>query len=291
MSSSSVTLELITAAPIYSTYITYITFFLDLIGNTLDILVLSNLKIFRLNRCAFYLITESIIDIIQLSQTFINEILKVIYGPDVMNVLIVWCKLRNMLPHWCRLMLASIVCFAALDQYFSTNPQACLRRLSSLRVSRYQIFFAVFLCLLHTVPMAIFQQIRPLFGCIIVNADLTKYYSYFFYPVLNGLFPILMSSLFSILAYRNVRRIVRRQIPIDRRRLEQQLTAMIFVRVIFFVLLQIGFAVYRIYEINVTIVPTNTLEYAAQQWFQVITLSLVYFTHAVILSFVFDKTL
>ena len=53
----------------------------------------------------------------------------------------------------------------------------------------------------------------------------------------NGLLPIFVSSLFSLLAYRNVRRIVRRQIPMDRRRLDQQLTAMIFMRVIFFILL------------------------------------------------------
>jgi hypothetical protein len=208
----------------------------------------------------------------------------------VINVLIVWCKLRNMLPHWCRLMLATIVCFVALDQYFSTNHQIYLRRLSSLKVARYQIFFAVCLCLLHTIPMAIFLQIRPPYGCIITNAVLTRYYSYFFYPILNGLFPILMSSLFSILAYRNVRRIVRRQIAVDRRRLDQQLTAMIFVRVIFFVFLQIGFAAYRIYALNVTIVPTNTLVYATQQWFQAITVSMVYFSHAVILSFLFAKT-
>jgi hypothetical protein len=291
MSSSSVALQFITAASIYSTYITYITFAIGLIGNVLNILVFTRLKIFRLNCCAFYLTVESIIDIVQLSQTVVNEILKLIYGSEPINVLLVWCKLSTMLPQWCRLMLASIVCFVALDQFLSTNHQAYLRRLSSLTVTRYQIVFAVCLCLLHTVPFAIFLQIHSSYGCIITNTYLTEYYSYFFYPVLNGLFPICMSSLFSILAYRNVRRIVRRQIPIDRRRLDQQLTAMIFVRVIFFVLLQIGFTVYRIYALNVKIVPNNTLGYAAQLWVQVITISLVYFSHAVILSFLFSENI
>jgi hypothetical protein len=110
------------------------------------------------------------------------------------------------------------------------------------------------------------------------------YYSYVFYPIINGILPIFVSSLFSVLAYRNVRRIVRRQVPVDRRRLDQQLTAMIFVRVIFYVWLQLPFTIYRIYSINSTIVPGQSIAYAINQWFQGISTALVYFSHAVIVS-------
>jgi len=66
------------------------------------------------------------------------------------------------------------------------------------------------------------------------NSGLIDDYSYFFYRGLNGLFPIFMSVLFSILAYRNVRGILWRHFPFVRRRVDEQLTAMISVRVVFF---------------------------------------------------------
>jgi hypothetical protein len=285
MSNSSYVSNLILAAQIFSSYSTYISFGLGLIGNILNILVFTNLNIFHHNRCAFYLIAESFFDIGQLTQNFANQVWQsTINGVQPVNISLVWCKLRTILPQWFRLILSSIVCFAAIDQFLSTNPILYIRQLSSLKMARYQICFAACLCLLHTIPIAIYLQIRPVLGCIISNDGLIIYYSYAYYPIINGLLPIFISSLFSVLAYRNVRRIVRRQVPLGRRRLDQQLTAMIFVRVIFYVWLQLPFTFYRIYSINSTIVPTQSIAYATNQWFQGISTSLVYFSHAVIVS-------
>ena len=278
MSNSTYVSNLLAAMQAFSSYSTYITFGLGLIGSLLNIVVFTKLKIFRGNRCTFYLIVESIVDIVQLCQMFVNEIWKFsINGIEPVTVSLVWCKLRTIFPQWLRLMLSVVVCSAAVDQFLSTNHIAYFRQLSSLKLARYQICFATCLCLLHTVPFGIFLEIRPLLGCIITNIGLINYSSFFFYPFLNGLFPIFMSSLFSILAYRNVRRIVRRQIRIDRRRLDQQMTAMIFIRVIFYVLLQLPFTMYRIYSLNLTVVKTDTVEYAIRQWLQAISLALVYF--------------
>ncbi len=285
MSVSSYAFNLIVASQLFFSYNAYINFGLGLIGNLLNILVFTNLKIFCHNRCAFYLIVESIVDIAQLSQMFANEIWKLLLnGMNPTSESPVWCKPKTMLVQWFRLMLASTVCFAAIDQFLSTNYSVYLRQLSSLKLARRQICIATVLCLIHTVPFGVFQEIRPSSGCIIINTGMTNYFSFFFYPVLNGLLPIFVSSMFSILAYRNVRRIIRRQIPINRRRLDQQLTAMIFIRVIFFVLLQLPFTIYQICTLHFIIVRGNTLEYAVNQWAQTISIILVYFNNAVILS-------
>ncbi|CAF4217679.1 unnamed protein product, partial [Rotaria sordida] len=74
--------------------------------------------------------------------------------------------------------------------------------------------------------------------------------------------PIFIASLFSILAYRNVRRIVRRQIPIVRRRLDRQLTAMVLIRVITFVILTSPYAIQRMYTYIAKIDPSNLFPYA-----------------------------
>jgi hypothetical protein len=286
MSNSSYISDLIVDSQIFSTYSGYINFGLCIIGNLLNICVFTNLKTFRLNRCAFYLIVESVVDIGQLSQLFVNQIWgSSINGNDPMTVSLVWCKFRTVVGQWFRLMLASIVCFAAIDQYLSTNPVPYLRQWSSLKLAHRQIYFASLLCLLHTIPFAVFSQIYPPIGCIFTNIGLTNYYSFFYYPVLNGLLPIFISSLFSLLAYRNVRRIVRRQIPIDRRRLDQQLTAMIFVRVIFFVLLQLPYTIHRIIVINVASLQANTTVYVTNLWVRAISTTLIYLSQAVIFFF------
>jgi hypothetical protein len=61
------------------------------------------------------------------------------------NVSLIWYKLKTILPQWCRLILASIICFVAIDELFCTNPMTYLRQLDSLKMCRYQIFFAAFL--------------------------------------------------------------------------------------------------------------------------------------------------
>ena len=80
--------------------------------------------------------------------------------------------------------------------------------------------------------MVCFTDIQPSVGCVISNPIYLQYATFFLYPVLEGLLPIVIASFFSLLAFRNVRRIVRRQLPIVRRRLDRQMTAMVLIRVI-----------------------------------------------------------
>jgi hypothetical protein len=89
------------------------------------------------------------------------------------------------------------------------------------------------------IPIFWFSIILPI-GCLPNNENVLYYYLYFYYPVLVGILPIFFSSLFSFIAFRNVRHVIRRQVPIVR-----QLTAMIFIRVIVY----LPYAVYRIFTI------------------------------------------
>lgn len=72
--------------------------------------------------------------------------------------------------------------------------------------------------------------------CAIVKPILIRYLAYFCYPIFCSLLPILITSSFSLLAYRNVHHIVKLQVPIVRRRLNQQLTTMVLIRVAFFII-------------------------------------------------------
>ena len=122
----------------------------------------------------------------------------------------------------------------------------------------------------HSIIFGIFFDAIPQVDCTVSQAILIRYYSYFFYPILCGFCPILISGSVSILAYRNVRRIIRRQLPIIRRRLDRQLTKFVLTRVIFLIIFNIPFVIYRIYAINVIINPNDSMGLAIERLIQAI---------------------
>ncbi|CAF3893951.1 unnamed protein product, partial [Adineta steineri] len=101
-----------------------------------------------------------------------------------------------------------------------------------------------------------------------------QYSTYFFYPILSGFLPIVIASSFSMLAYRNVRHIVRRQLPIVRRKLDKQITAMVLMRVIAYVCLVSPYNTYRIYAVNFPASRSVPMAYAIGRLLQTILLSI-----------------
>ncbi|CAF0926974.1 unnamed protein product [Rotaria sordida] len=240
----------------YTLYTNYFIFFIGIIGNFLNILVFTDLKIFQKNQCILYFITESISNICQLIIFFLIYLLISIYTIDPANLILFWCKFRGMMITICTLISFSAICCSAFDQYLSTSPQFNLRKLSTIKLTEILIFTAMSISLLHSISFCIFLEIQDSF-CRIFNSIMSRYLSYFYYPILSGILPIFIASLFSILAYRNVRRIVQLQMPLVRRRLNQQLTAMVLARIIVFVFLTLPYAIQRMYIYLPNVEKTN----------------------------------
>jgi hypothetical protein len=186
----------------------------------------------------------------------------VIYGYDPGDSSLVWCRMRSTLFQIFTLISFSTVCLSACDQFCSTNHRFDMRQMFTLRVARCLTFAAGCIWVVHSIVSSFFLNLQPSFGCVISNPTWLLYSSTFFYPVLYGLLPIVVASLFSVLAFRNVHHIVRRQVPIVRRRLDRQMTAMVLTRVVVFVITCLPYTIYRIYTINVPITRTNLLSYA-----------------------------
>ncbi|CAF4372305.1 unnamed protein product, partial [Adineta steineri] len=161
----------------------------------------------------------------------------------------------------CTLISFSTICLSASHQYLSTSPLLYLRQLSTIKTARFLICASVIISILHTIPFGIFLEIRASI-CAVFNQNMLNYISYFYYPVLSGLLPVLIASVFSFLAYNNVRRIVRRQIPIVRRKLDQQLTAMILIRIIVFIVLTLPYDIQEMYTYIAKVNQSNLLYYA-----------------------------
>ncbi|CAF3542040.1 unnamed protein product [Rotaria sp. Silwood1] len=191
-----------------SVYLGYFIVIIGVIGNIINILVFTQLKLFRRNQSAFYLTIASIVDSFQLIFAMSTRITATVIGFDLTRTSLIWCKLRVYLIRSTRIISITTICFAAIDQYLSTNSHIQLRQLSTFKLAQRLII---------------------------------------------GLLPIFISSLFSLLAYQNVRRIIRRQMSIVRRRLDRQLTAMILLRVALFVITTLPYISFRIYQINTSV--------------------------------------
>ncbi|CAF1316942.1 unnamed protein product [Rotaria sordida] len=233
---SSTAIDILRISQKYTLYISYIILIIGIIGNFLNIFVFTNFKAFRNN---------------QLTPN----------GIDPGNSILFWCKFRATMIPLCTIISFSTICFSACDQYLSTNLPFNIRKLSTIKLAQILIFTAIIITILHAIPFSIFLEIRTSL-CAVFNPIMSQYLSFFYYPILSGLLPIFIASLFSILAYRNVRRIVRRQIPIVRRRLDRQLTAMVLVRVITFVILTLPYAIQRMYTYITKINQSNLFLFA-----------------------------
>jgi hypothetical protein len=264
--------QILNAATQFSLYSGLITFVLGVTGNGLNILVFTQLKLFRGNQCAFYLTVESISSFLFVLESGSVTILTSIYGDDATERSLFWCKFRYASGQTFVLITLSMVCFAAIDQFVSTNYRFNLRQMCTSKLAHYLTYIFICIWIVHSIIFSFAFDIQPSLGCAILNPIWVQYSTYFFYPVLIGLLPIIIASLFSILAYRNVRRIVRRQIPIVRRRLDQQMTAMVLMRVIICVCCVSPYLIYRIYGINSPIPRTEPMPYAIGRLIQAICL-------------------
>ena len=124
-----------------------------------------------------------------------------------------------------------------------------------------------------------FYEIRSSNGCSIYNPIFNYYYSFVHFCVLLGLLPIIVSSLFSLLAYQNVRRIVRRQVPILRRRLDRQLTAMTLIHTLFIIIPSLPYYIFLVYTLLLS--SNDLIVNTKNQFITSITAIFFYMSHSV----------
>ena len=248
------------------TYFSFTILFLGLIGNSLNIIIFLRHKFFHQNQCVFYLTAESIVDCVQLLITFTSRIGIIVFNYDPMQTSLTWCKIRSMIAPVCALISMTTVCFAVIDQYLSTHHNPRLRKTSTLQLAQTLMCLNVSIWLLYGISFLVFFGIRPSVGCAPIQLSFLRYYQFFHFPVLLGLLPMIIGSIFSVLAYRNVRRIVRRQISHTQRRLDRQLTAMVLARVTFLIIVTLPFVIDRIYSLLTSTSYNNSLRKAIENF-------------------------
>ncbi|CAF2763961.1 unnamed protein product [Rotaria sp. Silwood2] len=259
---------------IISAYVGYFNVIIGLMGNIINIFVFTQLKLFRRNQSAFYLTCASIVDSCQL-------ILDIDLVSDLTRISLIWCKLRAYFSQFTRIISTTIICFAAIDQYLSTNYHVQLRQMSTFKSAQFLISILIIFSFLYCIPFLIFHETRQYSDCATFHRIFNYFYSFAHYFMLLGILPIFISSLFSVLAYRNVRRIIRRQMAIVRRRLDRQLTAMILLRVALFVITNLPYTSYEIYELNNSVVHDHTYSVLINELIEIISITILKINYSV----------
>ena len=150
--------------------------------------ILTRLRIFRGNQCAFYLTIECLANIGLLLAIFSSRILAYILGTDPVNLSIIWCKIRSWATQVFGFISLLTICFATFDQYLSTNHRYSFRQMSTIKLAYRLTIFIICFAIIHNIPLLILTEIHPITGCSVYNVILKNYFSYFYYPVCNEFF-------------------------------------------------------------------------------------------------------
>ena len=129
---------------------------------------------------------------------------------------------------------------------------------------------------LHSLLFLFYTEIRPPLSCRVYNSIVTKYYSFFYYPILSTAIPFVVTIGFSLLAYSNVRRIVRRQMPIFRRRLDRLMTALVLSRVLCIAVCGLPYIIITLIDLNIHNSGPDDLSFAIRSLVGAIFYTLLY---------------
>lgn len=228
----------------------YLNVMIGVIGNTINILVFTRWKLFRRNQLVFYLTVESIFNSSQLFLVTMTFMSASMFHFNHTKTSIISCKFLAYIIQSAQVISIITVCLAAIDQYISTNYTITVRQWSTLKLAQPFTCIMVLFSFIYTIPFLIYYEVRPKLDCTTFHPVSNYFYSFFHYCLyFIGILSIVALLLFSLLAYRNVRHLVRLQVMMSRRRRDRQLTAMILSRVILLAVTSIPYISLRIFEI------------------------------------------
>jgi hypothetical protein len=220
------------------TYMGMSTVVVGVLGNLLNIMVFLSLKTFRQNSCAFYLTVMSFVNIGQLLTGQLSRVMITGFNIDWTQTSLFYCKFRFFAIQVCSYISFTCMCFATIDQFLATCVHVYWQQWSNIKLAQRLIVVSIPFWIIYGIPYLIFydQTGSPMNGsvsCADTNMNFRQYHVYMNTIILDGGLPILIAVLFGTLAFRNVRQIAYRIVPLVRRELDKQLTNMVLIQVVF----------------------------------------------------------
>jgi len=261
---------------------------IGVVGGFLNLLVFLTLKTFRQNSCAFYLTIMSFVNILLLLTGLLSRITISGFGIDWTQDSVFYCKCRVYINQLSILLSLSCICLASIDQFISTKFSIPFYKRNNMKLARILVIIFVLIWILHGIPYLFYYNVvvsrTGQTSCSITNSTFQRYTSYGFLLFLSSILPLLVTIVFGLLAYRNVRQIVHRNLPIIRRELDKQLTIMVLVHLSFDLFTLLPYTIVSIMILNQSLL-NNAVTQAYLQFARIITIYLYYLYFVVSLIF------
>ena len=253
MSTTDASTSLIFACQQIAIYIGLFLLAVGLIGGVLVLVVFLSLRTFRESSCAFYLIIKSIVNICYLLIGLLPFIVSIGFGINWANMSVVYCKFRVFYVQLGSLVSITCTCLAAIDQFLATCSNPRWHQWNTIKVARNVVIAVVIVWSLYGIPDLIFftHVQSPTTGritCITANVEFLRFYNVVHTPVIQSGLPFVIMTVFGLLAYRNVRNIAYRTVPLVRRELDQQLTSMVLVQIVYDIIFTVQFIIFTIFN-------------------------------------------
>ncbi|CAF1522942.1 unnamed protein product [Adineta steineri] len=218
-------------------YVGIPTLIAGILGGLLNTIVFLSLRTFRESPCAFYLTIMSIVNVGQMITGLLARILTSGFNIDWSLTSLFYCKFRLYCFQVCALISMTCICLAIIDQYLITCSRQRWQQWSNMTIARCLSAIFILIWILHTIPYLIYynhviSNTTSKVTCIVTNNTFQQYVTFGLIFIIGKLLPICMTFLFGILAYRNLRQMSHRALPIVRRELDKQLTVMVLVLVV-----------------------------------------------------------
>jgi len=235
MSSSSFIASLDFASEQIIIYTGIPIFIAGIVGGVLSFIVFLSLRTFRQSSGAFYLTIMSFVNIGELVAGLLSRIIITMTNVDWTQLSLFYCKFRPYLLNTCTIISLMCLCLATIDQYLATCSRQRWQQWSNIRLAHHFSAVLVVIGLLSGIPHLIYytqtvSSTTRRVTCSDTNTIFAMAFLYFYQFTLGSILPLIVTILFGLLAYYNVRQLAYRIVPLVRRELDKQLTVMILVQ-------------------------------------------------------------
>jgi hypothetical protein len=256
-----------------------------IVGNAINVWILSSVRIYRTTPCTFYFLVASIDNILYILINLITRILNVGYGIDFTRTSNIWCKIREFLLVTPTTISITCVCLAAIDQFLVTSKYVYFRRFSEIKCVHRIVFIVIIVWCLHAVPIFFFFDISPINNiCTNTNATFAIYIPIYLLGIICA-FPVLIIVVFGWLTYQNIHR----TIVLAEQKADRQLTIMTLIQVGLVVISLVPYGIYNTYTLITSMVPKDTDRQLKEHFAHTIVSMVTYFYFVVCLLIFFVR--
>jgi hypothetical protein len=195
-------------------YILVILYFIGVCGASLNIITFLQ-KQLRVNPCAVYFLSTSIVDFGVMNVFVLMEIIAALNIPvsDFIYATRIWCKFGNFIRFTCPCLSSSYLTLASIDRFCISSLNETLRKWSNLKISRIVvvIVFIIWALLGLHYPIAydvIQDPLTMTTQCQVAHGSPTIFLVIdgFFFSLFNGAIIPFILCIFGLLIYYNMKR-------------------------------------------------------------------------------------